>query len=964
MTLRARFLCLTIVAAFCVRSVAAQPANIVMPVAASTAEIARGLGLDPRRDRGRFLSEFVRVLYSNSERSQLALDALRRAPAAVGTARMSEPVPVPLAPAVWTAAIFRRPIASTDLVAAILTDRRAALLSFGLAGLDDATLDYFQTHSPILTLLYERSAPAFAAFGGSLRIADGRVLAPGGEPAAPLWEAVVGESLTAPDRFVPRLFAEQSGRLAYLFDTVASLDAPNAAFALGLWMVDPAVRLERFKALALIAAREYREWKLEALPFGRPIHDLTLLLHRLRVDGRGMIAPPADRALWAAAFGRAAGEMTPAASPPGESAAPDRSIDAAWLAEAIATGNMYARGDRLDQFAFAQRVFPTGAGARADMLAAVRALPQHKMLMLSLERVGIRDAATFALAARQAAKLETGDASRGFWLHAQLQSALALIVRMSSAGTVDAAGARSLVRSLLTVPLDGRGRYAGGVAQWMVRDLAPQLPQTDDSDIESRLIHAVAGRSEGEHAPRVAWEGQDYRVDVPFAERRRIQVIRNKQGGATVDLALDLHRIARTIAPVQPGGGPTVAALTAAISALNAFALTYARALEPGVGDVLPAGVPPPTRALDVINKTVADASQLVRLRDARRATRVSTVLEDLVDIVLAQALLSLNYAAEIGDPAGPALLARNVALRHDFGIDHHSTDYRSRLPWSVPRQDYKPGVPWHVTGSALGLDVALARLSLKRIDADRQVAAPHLLSNERESFAVSLILMNPRHLLDADRDAIAAAIARGRLRLAALRPEPTGLAPTTAGEGERAGGERFEDIADLLRLDGWRRRAIRWSLDQEPDRLPGLFSLSELLILGAIDPSTNLDAWGMSALQAAGCLCTRMVYPWSWHLLAGRPQLALGAASSPDLNLQIALMLAELQLPAVLAKSVLAAAVQDFVEDVAPTDPIDWWSLSRAASTVARERVEDYVAAAASIDGVLVPAELDDEER
>ena len=144
---------------------------------------------------------------------------------------------------------------------------------------------------------------------------------------------------------------------------------------------------------------------------------------------------------------------------------------------------------------------------------------------------------------------------------------------------------------------------------------------------------------------------------------------------------------------------------------------------------------------------------------------------------------------------------------------------------------------------------------------------------------------------------------------------------------------------------------------------MPALFSLSEMMILGEVETGTNLDAWGMSALQASGCPCTRMTFPWSWHLLAGRSQLALGASSSPDLNLQIALMLAEMGLPAVLAKSVLAAAVQDFVEDVAPTDPVDWWSLSRAATTVARERVEDYVAAAASIDGVLVPDEIDDEE-
>jgi hypothetical protein len=281
-----------------------------------------------------------------------------------------------------------------------------------------------------------------------------------------------------------------------------------------------------------------------------------------------------------------------------------------------------------------------------------------------------------------------------------------------------------------------------------------------------------------------------------------------------------------------------------------------------------------------------------------------------------------------------------------------------------VPRQDFQPGVPWHVSGSALGLDLALARLSLKRIDGDGLVAAPRLLSTERDAFAVSLTLMNPRNLVDSDRDAIAAAIARGRRRLLGLQPVAVAASPNAGGEGISAGGEPFDAIANELRLEGRRRRAIRWTIDEERERVPALFSLSEMMILGGVETGTNLDAWGMSALQASGCPCTRMTFPWSWHLLAGRSQLALGASSSPDLNLQIAMMMAEMGLPAVLAKPVLAAAVQDFVDNVSPTDPVDWWSLSRAATSLARERVEDYVAAAASIDGVLVPDEIDDEGR
>jgi hypothetical protein len=134
--------------------------------------------------------------------------------------------------------------------------------------------------------------------------------------------------------------------------------------------------------------------------------------------------------------------------------------------------------------------------------------------------------------------------------------------------------------------------------------------------------------------------------------------------------------------------------------------------------------------------------------------------------------------------------------------------------------------------------------------------------------------------------------------------------------------------------------------------------------MLGDPDPQTDLDAWGMSALQVSGCPCTRTTFPWRWRLLTGRSQLALAASAVPDLNLQVAVRLAELELPATLAKPVLSAAVQDFLDEVTPTDAFDWWSLSRAATTLSRERVEDYVAATASIDGVLVPDDNEDEEE
>jgi hypothetical protein len=212
------------------------------------------------------------------------------------------------------------------------------------------------------------------------------------------------------------------------------------------------------------------------------------------------------------------------------------------------------------------------------------------------------------------------------------------------------------------------------------------------------------------------------------------------------------------------------------------------------------------------------------------------------------------------------------------------------------------------------------------------------LTSNERETFAVGFGLMNPFALTDTSRDAIAESIERGRRRVSSSKDVAA-----------------VEAVADELDMDGWRRRAIRWTVAHEPDALESMFSLGELLALGDPAHEIDLDPWGTSAMVSAGCVCTRMPSPGRLPLFLGRRQIGLLATAVPDLNLHVARMLARLRLPARLAKYVLSAAVQDFVDEVRATDPDDWLSLVRGAGAVPRDRIEDYVAAAAA-DGPLVP--------
>jgi hypothetical protein len=933
--------CLTIVAAFSLRPVAAEPGSVTVPVSQATIALLQTHDLAPDPDPARFLTGLTRLLYSGADNRAALLDALRRL-AAARDAKAREPafvVSLPLPLETWNRTIFRREVAPDILVAAIAADRGAALLLHGLLGLDDETLEYLRTHPSLLGRLYEGGAPAFAGFADSLVIRSARVVPPGGAASAVLWEAVVGAPVTDVTRFVSLLFGSREGRVAYLYDTISKLGPAGAAFALGAALPEGA-RLPRFQALAAVAMSQYGEWKIDQRPFARPTHDLALLLWRLRLDADGRPSAPAERNFWSQVFD---------APLEGDAASndPDAAVDAAWLARATGGGHASQRGERMNQFVFGQRVFAdVDPSQRAAALDAVKLFRSYPTLMLTLERLGIRQPSAYVRAARQAARLDLGDASRGFWQIAQLQSALALLARMHGSGTLEADTAGTLVESLFGVPLE-RGRYGGALVAWVARELVPRLPKAPD--VESRLIGGLAGAGAGGAAPRIFWEGQSYKVDLGLAESRRIAAVRAKQGGYTVDLALALDEAARRLSEADPASGDQSAAVAALAAVRDRFRAELGR-----VVDVVPPGVEPFRSAREVVEQVLADLSVSSRARESRRAARAAAVLADLTDIVLGEALLTLNYAAELGSPDGPALLARNVSLRHDFGFGRHGDD-RARMAWSLPRQSFQPGLPWHVAGSALGLDVALARMSLNRHTSDRLPGAPKLSSLERDGFAVGVALMRPVALRDADRDAIRAALARGRARARAI--------------AARADDGAFEQMAAELGLDGWRRRAIRQALADDPQQAAGQFSLVELLILGGVNlgdaasgvggvSDVDLDAWGMSALQTAGCLCTRMLSPRSWRLLGGRGQMALGSAAVPDLHLRVAEMLSELDLPSVLVQPVLAGAVDEFTSEASPGDPDDWWALARTAGGWSRERIEDYVASTASIDGALVPDE------
>src|SRR3954469_1030733 len=128
---RALFLCTTIVAAFQIHLAAASPIIEDAPVMPGVAAIAAHLGIDAARDRAAFLSEITRLLYTPGEGRTLARIARAAGTVAAGSGATIR-VPVPLPAEVWGRAVFHRAVSLDDLIEAIVTERRAALVAHGL----------------------------------------------------------------------------------------------------------------------------------------------------------------------------------------------------------------------------------------------------------------------------------------------------------------------------------------------------------------------------------------------------------------------------------------------------------------------------------------------------------------------------------------------------------------------------------------------------------------------------------------------------------------------------------------------------------------------------------------------------------------------------------------------------------------------------------------------------------------
>src|SRR5262249_55622956 len=156
---------------------------------------------------------------------------------------------------------------------------------------------------------------------------------------------------------------------------------------------------------------------------------------------------------------------------------------------------------------------------------------------------------------------------------------------------------------------------------WIVDTLAPVFPHADD--MESTLIGGVGGgpappqAATGPRPPvgtQILWEGQRYVLDIGASERRRLQRIRERQGGPSVDVALSLASEAQTLSNADID----VDTIRASVANLKTLVAGLAPRSRRADAD---SRLDPAAGARTIIEKAIEELSKITRARDAKRAT-------------------------------------------------------------------------------------------------------------------------------------------------------------------------------------------------------------------------------------------------------------------------------------------------------------------------------------------------------
>jgi hypothetical protein len=865
-------------------------------------------------------------------------------------------VPLPLTEKFWESCIVKPRKVRGSVGAAILTDPAVGFMYVALASTDAATRLFLAGECDRVSAIARTRAAAFSVVARSFRVRDGRTIPPGGDAALPLWTRL-GLPLTDPSAFLMRLVSADAGRLAYFYDTIAQLDPARQRFALGL--AEPAdADMAIGEAIYRLCAGSDPSWSIVDRPFARMTVDVAFVLQQVRLTPDGRLAGPGTDAFLSAVF--ADGDVDRGVD---DAAAllTGPTVDAASLVRLVIVPDWTRRRARLMTVLFAQRMFADLQPADASAaLIALRGVSRVETLPFALERIGVRSPAVIAAAVRRSllfgppvGRVAVVPAERQRAEISGFQASLALIERLVYARALDGAAATGLIERLLDERQPDPLGYLAHVARWMANGLLPQVPRrqpplagtpdtgpgpepavlidTAQDGREHQLLDVLAGPPL-QTPTLVRWENTPYRIDLAAADRVRLHAIRARQGGPTLDDALDLIESARTL---REAGD------SADLSTVRATIVRLANHLAPNEsGDGAQAGAPADSRpVLSAAAQALEspNASAGIRIQHARRLAEVgATVLGDV--------LRSIVYACALGDAEGQAFLAGDVSRLHEFGLDEPDASRRRVRTWELPVDVGAGGQPWHLSGSLLAVDLSMSRFALRRALGEMPTRQPTLSGPDRRTLVATMALMNPADLSDGTRTVLVGAMRRGREVLEAALQRP----------------EIVEETVRAAGITGWRAQLLPWARAFEPDAVLSMVARSELVWLGVRQPlPDDVDRWGAPTQPIDGAWRLRFPGPEATDDVAGRQASAYLPGRFVDLTLRLAEVMAEIGMPSPLTREVLRAALQRFVDEVRPAYPDDWLALVRYANGLPRTQVEDYVYGMTVPDGPLVPADV-----
>ena len=514
------------------------------------------------------------------------------------------------------------------------------------------------------------------------------------------------------------------------------------------------------------------------------------------------------------------------------------------------------------------------------------------------------------------------DGRRGFEALAQFQGALAHRRADGDACKPSTAARAQTLVEQLDRAADDRGRplrrrqWHGGCT---TRSSSRLPPAPDDHGGGS--AGGDVGRTVGRRrvARVVTWEGQPYRLDLGGAERRRLQRVRERQEGVPLDVALTLAADGRALAAEKLSARRCPGADRAAERHAR-------RDLRGAVGHEATTCCRPASRrranARDALRKAIDELTRdgaqqgreasRARRRAARRARRHADRRRRCC-----RSPMPPTSAIPRARCCSPTT-SRSATTSGFGGKDG---EVRLRVAWAVPRAGCQPrrAVARHRL-AARPRRRRSAPLALRRLNFERVLEAPKLTSNERDAFAVSVALLNPFDLRDDDRDAIADAIARGRRARRRARQRATPPGSTRSPTSSRSTAAAARACAGPLTHEPRSRR-----VDVLADRAARARRrrLGRSARLGHVDGGRR--GLRLLALDAAGPLADAVGRP-QLGLTAvgdGRPQSARrdDAAGSCGCRRRS-------------RKSCSSGAMQDFIDEVRPTDDADWLTLvARGAS-------------------------------